>query len=604
MAKIEAPSNDKYQTFVDTCLELYKTFDKSEYRAKKLTEIEKGIKRYEQDAPKTTYPWDKAYNIYLPLLAITIDNLEPRLVAGLTGRDPIISFGTNLKDHEQILEDWYNDELKTVVKVEDVARTFVHTILKEGTWYGVPIYDIDEKEMFDFTYKEDGKIVIDDNGSPQLRSAKETVFEGGDIKVLPFNDVRCADDLGTLEEWEEADKIVTIHPTYAELMQNKDKYMNIGPWLLSAKDQRKIKDKSPDQIVAGVDVSGKETIECLWCHVTFPTANLKEDPEDESQQKNFAEERIVATIAKASKTIIKFEYQRDLNMNNESLIKRGRLYPEEGRSFGTSMYGKMKSIQDGASDMFSLLMNIAVICMLPWYFFEEGSGVEGKQDIYPGAGVKVKDISKIKFPEFRINPRDYIDFIELWFQLWERIGGIADPQVGKLSTGDKTATEVLTVVEEGNIKHNYQASTFKEEFLDVFRTMYDLYYQYMPYDKTIEVDDPESQEEGKKIEMPFPRALMRRPEHLRLTGSTDKANKLIERKQNEDLYNTLRSDPIANPIKLVQDLIKSYGREDSEDYINPDIGQLVQMLDENPELMQTIMQSIQQFLEQSEGQEA
>lgn len=370
--------------------------------------------------------------------------------------------------------------------------------------------------------------------------------------------------------------------------------MNIGPWLLSSKSQRKIKDKTPDQLVAGVDVTGKETIECLECHISFPISNLKEDIPEESEQTDFTEERIIATIALTSKTIIKFALQKDLNMNNESLIKRGRMFPEEGRSFGTSMYGKMKAIQDGASDMFSLLMNVVMICMMPWYFYEEGSGVQGKQEIYPGAGVKISDINKIKFAEYKINPRDYIEFINIWFQLWERIGAISDPQLGKPTDQKKTATEIMAVIEEGNVKHNYQASSFKEEFLQILRTLYDLYYQYMPYDKTIE---------HKGEDVPFPRALMKRPENFRLTGSTEKANKLIERKEDEDLFTLLRGDPLVEPTKLIKNILTSYNRDDADDYIKPEVAQLMHLIDEDPNVLQVMMGSVQEYMKKMEAEQ-
>ncbi|MEA2066541.1 MAG: hypothetical protein U9O65_05525 [Thermotogota bacterium] len=584
---IETPENGKYQALVEKCLELYKDFGKSEYRAKKITEIKDGIKRYEQDAPKVTFPWDDAYNVYLPLVTITVDNLEPRLVAGLIGKEPIVSFGDNLKDSDELIQKWYNEELKTTVKVDDVAKTCVHTILKEGTWFPYPEYDYNEREMSDFEYTEDGQLVMDGD-TPKKRISIETIFEGGVVNTIPFSDVYCADDLGTIKEWEEADKIIKVRPTYSELMQSKKSYMNIGPWLLSAKSQRKLQDKSPDQIIAGVDVTGKEIIECIECHLSYPTSGFKEDF-DEEKQTNFTEQRVIATIALKTKTIIKFAIQSDINMNNESLIKRVRLYPEEGRSFGTNIYGKMKAIQDGSSEMFSLLMNIAVICMMPWYFYEDGSGVQGKQEIYPGAGVKVQDTGKILFPKYNINPTQYTGLLDVWFSLWEKLGGISDPQIGKPTEKQKTATEIMTVVEEGNIKHNYQSKGFKEEFLSVLRIVYDLYYQYMPYDKMIEIEG-----ENGKEEAPFPRALMRRPNNFKLTGSTERANKLIERKEDEDLFAQLRGDPLVDPIKLIINLLESYGREDSKDYINPQMGQLAQMIEENPEIMQILTQFIQE----------
>jgi len=594
---IETPDNGKYQTLVDTCFELYNEFKRSDYRKRKLQEIQDSITRYEQDAPKVVFPWDRAYNVYLPLLAITIDNLEPRLVSGLVSKDPVVKFGDHLEGSEALLEDWYNKELEEVVKVKDVAMSYVHTLLKEGTYYCIPEYDHDAKVMKDFTFSEDGTIVMDEQkGTPAIRESEETVFEGGRVSIIPFSDVFIADDIGTLKEWEAADKVIAIRPTYSDMVQNEKAYMNIGPWLLSGKAQRRIKDKSPDQLVAGIDITGKETIPCLECHISFPTADLKETPEEEENKKSakeFAEERLIVTIAIQARTIIKLEYQSDRNMNNESLIKRGRMFPEEGRSYGTSMYGKMKAIQDGASQMFSQLMNVVTIVMMPWYFFEDGSGVTGKQDIFPGGGVKVKDVTKIKFAEYRINPRDYVEILNQWLALWERLGGISDPQIGKASDSATTATEIMTVVEEGNIKHNYQSATFREEFLQILRTLYDLYYQFMPYDK---------QTEFKGEPVPFPRSLMRRPDNFRLTGSTEKANKLIERKENEDVFNLLRPDPLVNPVKIIEDLLTSYGRDDAGEYIKPEVGQLMQAVAEDPSVLETLMGALEEHMAAAEEQ--
>jgi len=595
----QEPENAHFQPLVTHCLELYKVFSNSAYRAKKLTEIQQSHQKYEQDAPTVQFPWANAYNIYLPLVTISVDNLEPRLVAGLIGRDPIISFGEDTPPIISSIQNWYNKELSEVVKINTIAKTCVHTILLEGTYFAEPAYDYAEKEISDFQFDEEtGELIIDpETGEPVKTSELKTVFEGGKVYTIPFSDMFYPDDLGTQEEWENGDKIVRTRPTYGELMLKKDTpgYMNIGSWLFPSKESRRLKDssKTPAQSVAGVDITGKEVIECIKCYVSYPLSSLKEDPEPDDEQTDFREERLIVTIALHSEKIISILPQRDVNMNNECMIKRVRLYPEEGRSAGTSMYGKMKAIQDGSSQMFSLLMNIAIICMMPWYFYEQGAGVSGQQLIKPGGGIEVKDVTKIKFPEFKVNPRQYIEFINLWFSLWEKVGGMSDPQIGRPTSTKKTATEILSVIEEGNIKHSYQATTFKEEFLSIIRLMYDLYYQYMPYDKTLKLPTGET--------VPFPRIVMRRPQNMRLTGSTEKANKLIERKENEDVFNMLRNDPLVDPIKVVTDLLESYGRKDTQNYIKPEIGQLMQVIGEDPNVLQKIIEAVQEYMTQAQG---
>jgi len=596
----ERPDDRKHEILVEHCISLYEEFKNSEYRSAKIKEIEEARKIYEQKADKVNFPWDNAYNSILPFETISIDNLEPRLIAGLIGKDPIISFKKGKNDDiDDMIEIWWNDELVNVIHVDKIARNVVHGILLEGTRYSLVKYDKNEITRRDFQFDKEGAIVIGDNGQPIYVELTDPSFEGGKDENIPFNKIFIPDDIGTSEEWEECDKIREVEYTYGELFgkRNDYGYMNIGSWLIPERKKRKKREeeKSPSQLVAGVDISGKETIKCLECHISYSISNL--DEEEEGKREEFNEERVIITIALDSKICIRKILQRDVNMNNESLIKRVRLFPEEGRSYGSGIHSKLKSIQDGASTLFNQMINTAFITMIPWYFFEEGAGIKGKQQIMPGKGLKVIDINKIKFPDWRMDPRQYIEFLNIFISLWERLVSISEPQVGKMKTKDTTATEILSVIEEGNIKHNYQTKTFREEFLSIIRTLYDLYYQYMPYEKTIEY-------KGKEILLP--RKEMKRPYNFRLTGSTEKSNKLIERKENEDLHHFLRGDPLANPMTVLEDLLKSYGREDVDRYINPIMGQIGKMYEQFPDQEfwgQIIQQLTKTFQKMQEGEQ-
>jgi hypothetical protein len=139
----ERPDNGKFQALVDHCMKLYKEFKESPYRAAKIAEIEESRKVYEQKADKATFPWKDAANYIMPFTTISVDNLEPRLVAGLTGTDPILAFGDKGQKKEplvSLIEGDFNRELKDVCKIEDFAGNTVHTILLEGTCYPVPKY--------------------------------------------------------------------------------------------------------------------------------------------------------------------------------------------------------------------------------------------------------------------------------------------------------------------------------------------------------------------------------------------------------------------------------------------------------------------------------
>jgi len=349
------------------------------------------------------------------------------------------------------------------------------------------------------------------------------------------------------------------------------------------------------QVVAGVDLTGKETIKCIECHISYPIHNLEED--DMEKLELYPQEKCIVTVAVESKLCIKKMLLRDVNMNNQSIIKRVRLFPEEGRSYGTPIHGKMKAIQQGASDIFNRMINVADIVMLPWYFFQAGAGIsDDKQKIMPGEGVEVEDINKILFPKWNIDIARYIDLFNIFISLWERLSAMSEPRIGKTTEQKTTATEVLAALEEGNVRFNYQSETFKEEFLDIIRTLYDLYYQWMPYTgKTI-------LHQGR--EMPFPRREMRRPFNFRLTGSTEKANRLIERKESEDIFQLTNQDPIINQVKTREDLLKSYGKDNIDEYITPEINQLIGVYMMAPEEVTQALQPVIEAIQAMEGGKA
>jgi hypothetical protein len=241
----------------------------------------------------------------------------------------------------------------------------------------------------------------------------------------------------------------------------------------------------------------------------------------------------------------------------------------------------MKAIQNGASDIFNLVVNSATVTMIPWFFYGNKTGLNTKVEIYPGKGVPVDDPSQVVFARFQNNPQAYQGFIDLFITLWERVSSIGDLQLGRPAESRKpTATEIMSVIQEGNIKHNYQAKVFREDFIDLVKTIYDLYYQNMPFDKQFMYH-------GQPVAIP--RSLMQRGYKFKLTGSTEIANKLIERKENEDFYGMLRGDDMIDPVRLIADLVKAYKPEaDPTEYINPQINQLWAILQENPEIMQVI----------------
>jgi hypothetical protein len=482
----------------------------------------------------------------------------------------------------------------------------------DGSVFPICEYDLDEKPRRYFVFEGDEQdpevasmlqgigaipyngMYVNLDGSPVTIDRMDTVFEGGKVDIVPITDIYIPDDA---DDWESTPVLRRVNPTYAELMQKRGDpgYMNIGTWLAKEQGDKDLADdeQNPQQELDDVLAVGKKTINCLECYISY--IYRKEDEEDEDVT-DFTEQRLVAMIALDKKTLIRLIPLVELNFKNEHLIKRLRLFPEKGKAYGTSLYGKTKAIQNGASKTFNTAINIAEVTMIPWFLFEEKVGFKSKETkLVPGRGIPVDSVQGLYFPRFTINPAQMIDFIYLWTSFWEKLVSIGDLQVGRPSE-DKgnTATEVMAVIQEGNVKHNYQAETFRGEFLSVLKTLYDLYYQNMPLDKTFKYN-------GNDI--PIDRRIMARPFSFRLTGSTELSNKLIKRKENEDFYQFSANDPngVFNPVEVAKDLVKSYGRTDVDKYINPEINQIVQAINNIPGAAELFQQAVEQAQQLAQG---
>uniref|UniRef100_A0A6H1ZEU6 Putative structural protein n=1 Tax=viral metagenome TaxID=1070528 RepID=A0A6H1ZEU6_9ZZZZ len=638
-------ANKGYKHLVEYCLELAGNIEDSAYRKKTIEEIKESIEAYDQVEKPTTDPWEGASAIQLPLTTISCDNLEPRIVSGLIGKKPYVAFemeNNQQKDEPtEILESWFNEELQDVVGIETFAGSLVNQLLKEGTVYPIPEYSLQEETVRDYVFFDEvmaeiqkqvgpkvqeaqqaaqmvaqidpqqaqmimagvqqeieamkppqiGGVVVDpQTGDPQTKDTKTVLFEGGKAELIPFTDILIPDNI---DDWESAPIIRRIRPTYAEILrdaENKKGFIrkNIGPWLCDQEGSYELSqdEQSPIQSVDGVKVQSKKTIPCFECYVSY--IQRKDDIEDEKELKSYDEQRVVVQIAEESKIVLRVIPLVELNFKNEHLIKRIRLFPRNGKSYGTSIYQKIKSIQKGASNTFNTAINVAEVTMIPWFLFTESTGLGKYRDgikLSAGKGIPVDDINGLYFPKFSINPDQILKWIDLWVSFWERLISIGDLQVGRSGSKDTTATETMAVIQEGNIKHNYQSVSIRADFLCLVRTIYDLYYQHMPLDKTFLWN-------GKKV--PVSRSVMRRKLNFRLTGSTDSSNKLIERKEKETFYALTQNDLSINPVKKAEELVKAYGHTDTTEWVSPNIKGMVEMIMKTPGAEQLVMKAIQE----------
>jgi hypothetical protein len=631
--------NGEWAHLVEWCLDLHKQFSDSACRKLKAEEIVASVEAYEQVEKKVSEPWEGAHNVPLPLTTISLDNLEPRLVAGLVGKQPYVRFDTDAwpeTDETTELEQWFNDELKNTVKIETFAGQLIHKLLQDGTVYPQACYDYKDALRRDFMFagqepagikkaaqiyaeqvkgaqaagqpapelppdlaemqqtKVVGGVYVHADGRPVTMETTEKVFEGGQAKLLEWSDV-FVPDLIPDNDWEQIPVLHRVNYTYGELQRNKKMqvgWKNIGTWLIRDAMSDTEAGDGAQYAKDQVSVTGKETIECLICYVSYTRRDLGQTDED---VKDWSEDRYVATVAVKSRTLIRLQLLREVNYSNRHIVRRIPMFPEFGKSYGTSIYGKMKSIQKMANEVFNMSLNTAEIILIPWFLFGSSVGWKGeKKKLRPGVGIPVDSTKDILFPTFPINPAQFFEYLQFIVQFWERLFNVGDLQIGRESSNTKTATEALAVIQEGNISHNYRSVSLKEGFLELITVLYDLYYQHLPLEHTWTMGT-------KKVVIE--RSKMRRARNFRLTSSSEMANKLIERQSKEDLWMKVKEGHALGVGNLMEGwtmLLKAFGVEDPERMTSPMVSMVIKTLQEFPETADLFMQAAQQAMQKAQ----
>lgn len=82
----DSPSEDR-DDMVTYFMKLYREYESSEYRRQKIEDAAENRKRYDGDRDSKNFPWENCSNYSLMTEAIVVDNLEPRLVAAVAGKD-------------------------------------------------------------------------------------------------------------------------------------------------------------------------------------------------------------------------------------------------------------------------------------------------------------------------------------------------------------------------------------------------------------------------------------------------------------------------------------------------------------------------------------
>ncbi len=536
---------------------------KSSLRTQVLQDAKDSRAAYDQ-IPASEELWDDAINLVLPFHTISLDQLEPRLTASIVGHDTVVSvedFGQLDEEMRLAVGKMDNVVLKDDVKIVEEVKKHVHDVLLDGHIFVAPYWDYREGKVREY--------VTDEMGMPMRAEGLMEIPPGMTVyagklmqeRVDATNDRVRVDMLESskvfvpdrVDDWEDTPVVYEYFMSWGDYLGKvktgkKGWVEHTGAsleelgeqiWTKRPDDEDKEdgeKGEHPEVGEKGVPAERlKAELRCLQMHFSY-------DVDDDG-----VEEKIICTIEESTKKVLYVMDNVELDPLNRKQIQVIRLMPRAGTAYGHSLYTKLRMIQEGGSDALNITLNSCIIQMMPFFFYEEAAGFENAEfELFPGAGIKVADVNRVKMNSFQPNAAAFKDIIEIFFRLWQYIVTLPDYNVGKEPASEgSTATGVMALLQEASIAHDYLGATLHDQYTKIFRIIHDLCYLNMSEEREIET-----------LGHPLPKVLSDGYK-VRLVSSTKSANKYMERAEKMEAL-TIAKEGIQMGVIVPDEPIRDY----------------------------------------------
>lgn len=607
----EYQDNSTMTAIAAHCQNLFLEYDSS-YRKRKLDEILEGRKRYDNDRAVKNFPWENCSNKSMSLTAIAVDNLEPRIFNKLISEDDFIQVTPTGKDDVESSEDvkeFLTWACNSNMKAKKVVKPIVHDLLMDGTKHVIPMWQ--EKEV---VLKSRGTVPVfsDMEGNPvkppdslvnggnpeqilmQLMQmgvmpagSKEGVKETVDtefkvhLEALKIEDCYSPDHN---DNWDDQPFLRKIYPKLGDLveLQKKGVYQNITNALVKGV-KRNASDDEQRKDVQYSDY-GQEC-ELLECYLMWK-----------------GEWRLVTFSLDANWEEVRNQPIAEIYWHGRKPVKRFRIYPKSNESMGTGIPKKIIHFDTGINDLYNQMIDCGTVTNSPFFFYNSSStGIASnkKFKLQPGYGNAVPKDANVIFPNLADKSGAYINFINLLLTFFERTLSLMDYSAGTRSAttgqGGDTASGMNMILQEGNIKHNYSGEGLQDDFSELLTDCLSLYAQNIPMDAKIRIFKG-----NEWVFKPVNIQAIQGRYDLRIDVSDASSNSMTNRNDAMALMNITKELPWINQIENTQDLYKAFGKKDVEKYVNQEFAMIMQALTAVPELKQSVMEIVQQGMQQKE----
>lgn len=549
-------SAEKEKLLISTVVKNYDNTTNSPWYQQKGKDWDEYHKMYMGVTDPSSFPWNDASNLDLGIVEMSVDNIKSRFKISTIGAKPMfntIPLTEKGEESKQKVTDSMNVILETDIDAEERVDTISLYTTKYGTcvaklyWKRDLIEKKDYQSIGDLVYPVDSND-IEEHGCVDVVDLKDFVIPENadkDVTKIPWMYHRVWYSVFDLEK-----KVKLGH-------YSREKVDQIKAALVDTKDQ---KTRTPEEQLELSKKMSEEKVEILECYMRFQTTD------------ELLEKECIFWVCPKTSTLIKGFYLKDIYFNGRRPFYVFR-YKETGGFYGRGLPEMLKPYRKLINDTFNYATNCLMLQILPWGFYRIGSSFKPEEvRLSPGVMIPVDDVNDVRIAQFPVNAQAAEGFVKLLMSFIERQTGISSPSMGKEFPTRKTATEVKTIISEGNVKHEDRIQVFQRVFSDLLKGIYQLYRQNQASGRKERLK--ENEEDYKFVNL-FSH-LDQLPDYdFVILGTLTTGNKAVERDDTMQLYAIATQNPLIGEypigqLELLKEVFNVFGKRNSKRFLPPD----------------------------------